>query len=270
MSAELTRARQQLAQVRACLRQGKPIPAAQAVQAALHIMLKGQLLKAERQEFDRLLDEAVTYLANDEAIRKIYPLQLIHVPGQERELAESVQELLEALNALVAEGAQEHFRAREERRRALIEQGRQELESGAPEEALRIFAVLEREFPDDPQQRGEIGAMLLEAGQYEAAVEYLAGALSLDAELFPFYPMIGIALRKLERFDEAERYYLRALERMRTDPTLYFNMGRLYVDWAKWEKAAKVARAALHLRPDFVEAQKLLAYAEKKLEEEAG
>jgi uncharacterized protein HemY len=53
---------------------------------------------------------------------------------------------------------------------------------------------------------------------------------------------------------------------MRMDPSLYFNIGRLYVDWKKWGKAIKAAKAALRLKPDFIAAQKLLAYAEEKLQ----
>ena len=40
-------------------------------------------------------------------------------------------------------------------------------------------------------------------------------------------------------------------------------MGRLYVDWKKWDKAVKAAQGALQLDPDFAEARKLMAYAEK-------
>ena len=44
----------------------------------------------------------------------------------------------------------------------------------------------------------------------------------------------------------------------------YFNLGRLYIDWARWDKAEKASRLALRLSPGFVEARKLLNYALKK------
>jgi tetratricopeptide (TPR) repeat protein len=267
MSAELTKARQQLSQVRTLLRQGKILPAVQGTQSALLALLRSQLIKTERQEFERLLQEAVTYLANDPAVLKIYPLQLAYTPGQEREFNETLKDLIGAINDLVAEEAQEQLRLREERKHTLLTRGKAELEGGEAAKGLRTFAELEQEFSDDPILRGEMGKILLEAGQYEAAVAYLKSALEINPELLPLYNPIAIALRKLDRFETAEQYYLRASEYMRADPTLYFNIGRLYVDWKKWGKAIKAAHAALRLNPDFVEAQKLLDYAENKLHE---
>ena len=268
MSAELPKARQQLSQVRTLLRQGKILPAVQGVHSALLTLLKGQLIKTERQEFEHLLEDAAAYLANDATVRKIYPLQLAYVPGQERELNEKLKELIGSLNDMMAEEAQEQLRLREERKRALLAQGKAQFEARETAKGLQTFADLGQEFPDDPMLRGEMGKILLEAGQYAAAVEYLQNALEMDPELLPLYNLIAIALRKLDRFEIAEQYYLRAAEYMRMDPSLYFNIGRLYVDWKKWEKAIKAAQAALRLKSDFIEAQKLLAYAEAKLRTE--
>jgi tetratricopeptide (TPR) repeat protein len=275
MSAELTKARQQLSQVRTLLRQGKILPAVQGVQAALLILLKGQLIKTERQEFEQLLQEATAYLANDAAVRKLYPLQLDYTPGQEREFNETLKGLRTALHDMVTEEAQEQLRLREEqmrlreeRKRALLAQGKAEFEAQETEKGLQTFADLGREFPDDPIVRGEMGKILLEAGQYAPAVEYLKNALDMDPELLPLYNLIAIALRKLDSFETAEQYFLRASEYMRMEPSLYFNIGRLYVDWKKWDKAVKAAQAALRLKPDFIEAQKLLAYAEEKLRDD--
>jgi tetratricopeptide (TPR) repeat protein len=256
--------------VRTLLRQGKILPAVQGTQSALLTLLKEQLIKTERQEFETLLQEAMNYLANDATVRKIYPLQLAYTPGQERECNESLKDLVGALHDLVAEEAQEQLRQREERKRSLLARGKAELADGATEKGLRTVAELEQDFPDDPALRGEIGKILLEAGQFEAAVEYLQYALEKAPDLLPLYNLIAIALRKLDRFETAEQYYLRASEYMRMEPPLYFNIGRLYVDWKKWEKAIKAAHAALRLKPDFMEAQKLIAYAEKQLQELSG
>ena len=269
MSAELTKARQQLTQVRTLLRQGKMLPAAQGMQAALLTLLKAQLIKSERQEFEQMMQDAVAYLSNDAAVRKIFPLQLSYTPGQEREFNETLKDLINTINAMVADEAQEQLRLREERKRALLAQGKAELEGGEATKGLQTFASLAREFPNDPMLRGEMGKILLENGQYETAVAYLEHALELDPELLPLYNVIAIALRKLDRFETAEQYYLRASEYMRMEPTLYFNIGRLYIDWKKWEKAIKAANVALRLKPDFIEAQKLLAYAEEKLQEDS-
>ena len=261
MSAELSKARQQLSQVRVVLKQGKLVSAAQALQTALSVVLRQQLMKAEREEFERLIGEAVSYLANDDGVRSNYPLKLEYTPGRERELLESMRELLNALSEAAAEEAQEQYNLREARKKTLLARGMTELES-SPVNAQATFAALIREFPDDAHLRGCIGEALLKARLYESAVEYLTVALDMKPDMVPFYNVIGMALRKLERFEVAESYYLRASRYLRHDPNLYFNIGRLYVDWKKWGKAKQAAAMSLKLDPSFVEANKLLRYIE--------
>ena len=50
----------------------------------------------------------------------------------------------------------------------------------------------------------------------------------------------------------------------KTDPNLYFNLGRVYLDWERWDKAERASRLALRLAPTFVEARKLLNFVLKK------
>ena len=71
-------------------------------------------------------------------------------------------------------------------------------------------------------------------------------------------------LRKLHKFDIAEKYFMRAVEFAKSDPNLYFNLGRVYLDWQRWDKAERASRLALRLSPEFVEARKLLNFALKK------
>ena len=265
MSAELSKARQQLAQIRIYLKQGKLVTAAQALHNALLAMFRQPLLKNEREEFVHLITDAVSYLSNDEGIRKHYPLQLDYQPGGERELAECVKSMIEALSDTALEEAQEQFNIREMKKKTMMARGMAELES-SPVTAQSTFASIIREFPDDAELRGRIGEALLKAKLYEPAVEYLSVALDMKPDMLPFYNIIGMALRKLERFPVAETYFLRASKYLRHDPNLYFNIGRLYVDWEKWPKAQKAAEMALRLNPDFVEAQKLLNYVQNKLQ----
>ena len=261
MSAELTKARQQLAQVRVYLKQEKIVSAAQALQSALGVMLKNPLIKTERDEFERLIAEAVDYLSNNTEFRKTYPLVLEYAPGQERALYDVMKDVVAELSRVAVEDAQAQFQAREQRKREWLARGVEELAT-APHKALSTLAALVREYSDDAELRGDVGVALLRAKMYEPAVEYLTQALDLKPNMLPYYNMIGMALRKLSRFEAAEAYYLRASQYLRHDPNLYFNIGRLYVDWKKWDRAMKAASAALKLNPAFVEAQKLYAYAE--------
>ncbi len=102
-------------------------------------------------------------------------------------------------------------------------------------------------------------------GLNENAVGYLSTAIKESPNSLHLYNRIGIVLRKMQDFQSAENYYLKALELTQADEYLYFNLGRLYFDWQRWDKTAEAALSALGLNPGFQEARKLLAYAQKKL-----
>lgn len=264
MSGELAKARQQLTQVRTLLKNGKHIPAAQALQFALGAVLKNQLLKTERDEFEKLFHTAVDYFANDDLIRTQASIKLEYVPGQERMLYDLFKDILEVLSEQAVEAAQEHIRQKEELKKARFAQGIADLEAGHLAKGQATLAELVQEYPEDPLMRGSVGEALLKAGIYEPAVEYLTEAIDQKPDMLHLYNSIGIALRRLNRFEVAESYYLRASQYLRKDPNLYFNIGRLYIDWKKWDKAILAANTALKLKPDFVEAQKMLSYAQKQ------
>ena len=61
-----------------------------------------------------------------------------------------------------------------------------------------------------------------------------------------------------------DAYGMRAVDYAKTDPNLYFNLGRVYLDWERWDKAERASRLALRLAPTFVEARKLLNFVLKK------
>ena len=52
------------------------------------------------------------------------------------------------------------------------------------------------------------------------------------------------------------------------DPGLYFNIGRLYIDWKRWEKVDEMASLALDINKGFTEAQKMRNFANKQLKKQ--
>ncbi len=265
MSKDLTNVRKSLAQANSNVKQGKSVAAVQAAQDGL-VALSGPLLKNERTEIVELLSDALMYISTDPVVRNIFPLQLQYTPGEEQSLNTTLRDLYNSLSDHVVEQAE---KAKKEREEAKIERlSRAIAELGiSPMKAQASFKALVRDYPNDAQLLGDIGEGLLRAGLFEEAVTYLTEALDMKPDMLPFYNVIGIALRKLQRFPIAETYYLRASQYLRHDPNLYFNIGRLYVDWKKWEKARNAALVALKLSPDFAEAKKLLNHAENKLKE---
>lgn len=264
MSTELTQARQKISQVSTYLKQAKYIPAVESLHQAVRIVISQPLMRQEKEEFAELLQKAAYTLDSHKGFRQVIPLKVEYTPGQERELLGVLGACLSELRSSALSEAKDQLAALERRRDDELERGQQLIDAAEYDQARGVFDELLGMIPDDPDLKGDIGDRFLRAGRYEEAFHYLSQALEQSPESIHFYNRIGIALRKLGRYETAERYYLKALEYSKDDPNLYFNVGRLYVDWKKWDDVALMAQKALKHNPDFKEAGKMLAFANKQ------
>lgn len=73
----------------------------------------------------------------------------------------------------------------------------------------------------------------------------------------------GISLRKNGHYDESIRYYKKSLEIVKDDENVFFNMARVYFEKGMIEDCVTSLEEALHLNPEFLEAQKFLRYCQK-------
>ena len=268
MSTELIKARQQLTQIKTQVKQNKLIPAAQALQSALSTVIRSSLLSSERTEFEDMISDAAAALARVDSVRKVFPLSLTYTPGQEREFLDTVQQLLEILEGMAVENAEEQMQLLEARKKIGLDTAQQHLDKKEYDAAEAAFSGLVKQMPGDVDLLCDIGDRYLKAERYESAFTYFSQAIEIDPSLVNLYNRIGIALRKLKQFETAEMYYLKALQYSGKDPNLFFNIGRLYVEWERWDKAEQVAGIILKLDPNFAEAGKLLTFAQKKRQKE--
>ncbi len=264
MSAELTKARSQLMQVKSNLKQEKIMAAVMSFTQGLAIILRTPLMRNEKEEFNNLVQDAVAALNSSAAFQKACPVQLEYTPGKEKELLLLLRELKEELEKSEVNDAQAKLAELNKQKAEALRKGSEMISMRQYDDALDMFRYLAKSFPDDTELKGEIGERFLKAQRYEEAYEFLAEALKQSPESIHLYNRIGIALRKMGRFEVAERYYAQALDYAKGDPNLYFNIGRLYIDWRKWDKVEKMARRAIKYKPDFTEAKKMLLFAQKK------
>ena len=239
--------------------------AAQALHDGLIAFLKHPLMKSEKQEFQRLIEDSTMYLAAAPKLKEIFPIALTYTEGEERQLIETLKGLLRELQQTVADEAQSMLHALEELKRKELEQGQLYLDAMQKEEAIGVFNALLARFSEDSELKGDVAERYLHAGMYEEAFTVLAEAIELSPENIRYYNSIGMALRKMGKFSTAERYFAKAVNVAGRDPHLFFNLGRVYVDWEKWDKCAKAAMMALKLDPSFTEAEKMLKFAKKHI-----
>lgn len=265
MSQDLINARRQLTQINTQLRQGKIMPAVQALHGALNTVIRLSLMRNEKEEFERLFTDAVMRLNADKPLRKIYPLALEYSPGSEKRLIADLAELLAMLQEESMAEAEAIAQALAAKKAAILEEGQGYLDAQEHDKARGVFKSLIETYPDDSEMRADIGERVLKTGLYEDAVEHLSAAVAQDPYVLNYYNRLGIALRKLGRFDVAESYYMKALPLAPEDPNLHFNVGRLYLEWTKWEKAMEHGDKAAALNPTFAEARKLSDFARRKM-----
>lgn len=265
MSGELTKARQRITSINSSLKQGKYMAAATALNDAIVIVLSAPLMKSERDEFAQMLADAVYALNNNKELRKVFPLVLNYAPGEEKKLLEQIFEMRKVLQEDVNEGAQKDLASMEAHKQAELGRGQKHLEQLEFDQAKQVFDALTAEYAGDSDLKAEVAERYQKAGLNEEAVGYLSEAIKESPDSLHLYNRIGIVLRKMKDFQSAENYYVKALEITQADEYLYFNLGRLYFDWQRWDKTADAAAHAVGLNPDFQEARKLLAYAQKKM-----
>ncbi len=264
MSAELTKARAQINKVGTYLKQAKPLPAVSALYEAICAVMRTPLIKSEKEEFSKLITDAVLLLNGDRNLRKVYPLILHYAPGGEKELVDTLLNLLTELQATAVEEAKDIIADKEQRIEKGLAEGRLLIEEKRYDEARALLEKLAREFPHDADLRAHIAELFISGELFEEAFTYLDEAIELSPDQIRHYNRIGIVLRKLHKYDIAEKYFMRAVDFAKNDPNLYFNLGRVYLDWERWDKAERASRLALRLSPTFVEARKLLNFALKK------
>ena len=267
MSSDLIKSRKKLNSVSTLLKKGKYMPAVQAVHDGLILFLKNQVMKAERTEFEDILQKVTYTLNSDKELRKIYPLIISYTPGQERALLDAMRELLQELQKALNESVQDDLQAILAQKKAALEKGQEHLDNEEWDKAKAIFDQLVSDFGGDTDLKADIADRYLNAGRYQEAFHMLDDALKDDPNAIHLYNRIGMVLRKMKDYETAEKYYLKALTLTANDEYLHYNVGRLYYDWRKWQKMAQSAQNAVDINPDFAEAVKMLKFAQKKMAE---
>ena len=265
MSTDLVKSRKKLNSVATLLKKGKYMTAVQAVHDGLILFLKTQVMKSEREEFEELLKKVTYILNSDKELRKIYPLVISYDSGQERDLLNAMRELLQELQKALNEEVQGDLEAIQAQKKAALEQGQKHLDAQEWDKATEVFDHLVKDFGGDTDLKADIADRYLNAGRYKEAFNMLDDALKDDPNAIHLYNRIGMVLRKMQDFETAEKYYLKALTLTSSDEYLHYNMGRLYFDWRKWSKMASSAQNAVRINPGFTEAIKMLKFAQKKM-----
>ncbi len=232
---------------------------------AVGFVLKSQLMKHEVQAFTEALDKAAYLVSNDRELKKIYPLQISYKPGEEKELQESLYALLAFLQENLNEEINAHLASQEDRKQKQLALARELLQADETDKAKQVCQRLVDSAAYDADLKVTVADLFLEVGKYDEALEYLKAAYTDNPDSAQVFNKLGIVLRKSGRLDEAEKFYIQALERQTKDEFIYFNLGRVYIDMKSWKNVITCADRALNINPEFLEAKKMKMFATKQL-----
>lgn len=156
--------------------------------------------------------------------------------------AKRYDEAVEALDAVAAQG--------QGNTDVLLVKGRILLEAARWDEAMAVYdAVL---AIDPASYGGNLGrAQALKGrGELEASVRYYKEALRADVERRETWLEVGTVLEKLDRMEEAEKVYAKALALEPRDLAAAEGHLRTLTAQAKWPEAADAAKLVVSIRPD--------------------
>jgi len=150
--------------------------------------------------------------------------------------------------------------AKHQARADRLEKGRQLLAQRYFDGALQHFKRLAEDYPDDAALMAEIGKILFDINHIEC-ITFFEKAVALAPQDHKSLSQMGVALRKIKKFEQAEQAYLTALSLEKDNVSYLFNLSRVYIDSGNWQKAQETLRRVLAIDPDLEPAQKGLEFA---------
>lgn len=125
--------------------------------------------------------------------------------------------------------------------------------AGQFEQAEGICRQILAVEPRHSQALNLLGVIGLQLRQPEAAIEFLSGAVALEADVAKYHNDLAAAYLALRRLDEAVTSCRRSLKINPGYAEAHFNLAVILREQGKREEAVECCRKALAVRPDYVD-----------------
>lgn len=127
----------------------------------------------------------------------------------------------------------------------------------AYEQMGRAFRALGK--PEEAEKYMELAAEIyIDRDRIGAAEDILNEILEYGSESLNVFNTLGVIYRKKGEPETAMKYYKKALKIHDTEPYIYYNIGRLYLDMKDTFNAKSSFQRALELDPDFDHASQVI------------
>jgi protein O-GlcNAc transferase len=129
---------------------------------------------------------------------------------------------------------------------------------GRHQEAVVCYNAALSLNPNYPQALNNLGNSLRSLGQFSDAADSLRQAISIRPDYVEAHNNLGSVLAAMRDFSGAADSFRAAL-RQRASAQIFNNLATVLFDWRHYDDAVAAARAAVKLKPDYPQAQRILA-----------
>jgi tetratricopeptide (TPR) repeat protein len=129
------------------------------------------------------------------------------------------------------------------------------------DKAVEVCQEILSQFPDNANDRYNLGITYFRLENYAKALEAFRHALSLDPNFAPAYYNIGLVYFRQENYAEAIQAFKNFAGLQPDNPDAYYNIGAAYLQLKKYEEALEPLQRTIELKPDYAIAHYNLAIA---------
>ncbi len=142
---------------------------------------------------------------------------------------------------------------------------RQALRSGNFDVLEKAVVAGLKHFPQNAELNMRQADVFRMQGKTSLAMDYYEKAYGMEPRLYRAYILHGVLLEGVNRFDEAQKVYQKAVLASPFDPLSAYYLGRVDIKNGNYEEAAKNLEKSVALRPNFIQARDYLAWTLEKL-----
>jgi tetratricopeptide (TPR) repeat protein len=123
---------------------------------------------------------------------------------------------------------------------------------GKLEASINDFKDAIKMRPDRPSAHNNLGLSFFEYGEFDDALAHYKKAIELEPTSV-HYNNRGLAYFHFDKLEEAKADFEQAISIDKKNPTIYFNLGNVYLNWKgkkKFDEAIKCYDTALRIQKD--------------------
>ena len=227
------------------LKDGHLLRALHALVGALELRISHEFRPENQELIDRKLYKISSAITRSEEFKSRFgPISV--ALGDNKTFYDFLKSMISA--AMEVSGAE---------RLELLKKAQQLLDSGNIDEARDLLNSLLAATPDDVELYLNIGERYLDKELYEDAELTFRQAQCRDQNSIHIINRLGIAFRKMGRYDDAIAEYAKAIKIAPSDSHLYYNLAVALYLKKDYPRALMIVERSLKLKSDFIEGLEL-------------